>query len=110
LTQRSIEEAARIAQISERTLYRWLKDSRFDGAYREARRLAFQQSVSRLQQASSACVTTLLKLAVDATTPPAVRARSAYFVLHLGTRALEVDDIDHRVCELERAAAQPTDD
>jgi hypothetical protein len=43
-------------------LLRWMKDPEFDTAYREARRLAFRQSVARLQQASSAAVSTLLNI------------------------------------------------
>jgi hypothetical protein len=42
-----------------------MKIPEFDQAYREARRDAFRQSVARLQQASGAAVTTLLKIMVD---------------------------------------------
>jgi hypothetical protein len=47
---------------------------------------------------------TLLKLAVDASIPPAVRARSFWYVLTLAAKALELEDIEARVAELERAA------
>ena len=70
LVQRNHEEAARAVGISPKTLLRWMKDPEFDAAYRAARRAAFSQSVGRLQQASSAAVSTLLKLMVDGTTPP----------------------------------------
>ena len=53
LTQKNIEEAARSIGIGHATLLRWLKEPEFDGAYREARRAAFRQSVARLQQASA---------------------------------------------------------
>lgn len=39
LTHRNIEEAARAIDVAPSTLFRWLKDPDFDGAYREARRL-----------------------------------------------------------------------
>jgi hypothetical protein len=70
LTQKNIEEAARSIGIGSATLLRWLKDPDFDTAYREACRAAFRQSVARLQQASGAAVTTLLKLMIDPTMPP----------------------------------------
>ena len=54
LTQRNIEEAAKVAGIGANTLLRWLKVPEFQAAYREARRAAFSQSIARLQQASSA--------------------------------------------------------
>ena len=61
LTQRSIEEAAKVAGIGTQTMYRWLKIPEFQAAYLEARRAAFSQTNARLQQASSAAVSTLLK-------------------------------------------------
>jgi|SRR5215813_2983035 len=67
LTQRNVEEAAKSIGISANTLMNWMKRPDFDAAYREARRLAFRQSIARLQQASSAAVTTLLKVMVDPT-------------------------------------------
>jgi hypothetical protein len=34
----------------------------------------------------------------------AVKARAAYYILTLGTKAMETEDIDVRIAELERAA------
>jgi hypothetical protein len=65
LTQRNVEEAARAAGIGARTLIRWMQLPEFDAAYREARRLAYGQSIARLQQASAAAASTLLKIMVD---------------------------------------------
>src|ERR1035441_2391921 len=62
LTQRNIDEAAKAVGIAPNTLLKWMKEPEFDAAYREARRLAFRQSVARLQQASGAAVSTLLKV------------------------------------------------
>jgi len=106
LTQRNVEEAARSIGIATQTLVRWMKVPEFDAAYRNARRSAFAQSVARLQQASSAAVTTLLKLAVDPNAPAAVKARAAYSILTLATKAIELDDVEKRVAELERAAEE----
>jgi hypothetical protein len=47
-----------------------MKVPEFKTAYREARRAAFGQSIARLQQASSAAVSTLLKIMVDTNAPP----------------------------------------
>jgi hypothetical protein len=41
---------------------------------------------------------------VDPNAPAAVKARAAYHILTLGTKAMETEDIDVRVTELERAA------
>ena len=81
LSQRNIEEAARTIGIGVRTLLRWLQIPEFATAYRQARRDAFAQAVARLQQASSAAVTTLLKIMVDQAAPAASRVRAADSVL-----------------------------
>jgi hypothetical protein len=104
LTQRNIEEAAKSVGVVPNTLLRWMKEPEFDVAYREARRAAFRQSVARLQQASGAAVTTLLKLMVDPATPPSTKARAADSVLDHSAKAIELEDIEARVVQLERAA------
>jgi transposase-like protein len=104
LTQRNIDEAAKAVGIAPNTLLSWMKQLEFDTAYREARRLAFRQSVARLQQASGAAVSTLLKIMVDATAPHSTRVRAADSVLDHAAKAIEIEDIEARVSELERTA------
>jgi hypothetical protein len=104
LTQRNQEEAARAVGIGTATLLRWQKEPEFQAAYRAARRAAHAQSVARLQQATSAAVTTLLKVMVDPSTPPSTKVRAADSVLDHSAKAIEIEDIEARVSELERAA------
>ena len=54
LSSRNTEEAARACNTPPRTLHRWLTEPIFAAAYREAPRQAYQQSIARLQQASTA--------------------------------------------------------
>ena len=104
LSYRNVEEAARAVGISANTLLRWMKEPEFDAAYREARRTAFSQSIARLQQASSAAVTTLLKIMTDPNASSSARVRAAEVVLERTARAIEIEAIDVRGAELERAA------
>ena len=104
LTQRNIEEAARTAGIGTQTLLRWLKVPEFETAYREARRAAFAQSIARLQQASSAAVSTLLKVMIDPNSPASTRVRAADSILDHAAKAIEIEDIEVRVAQLEAAA------
>ena len=76
----------------------------FQKAYREARRAAFSQSIARLQQGATAAATTMLKLMLDAGTPASVRVRAAECVMNHATKVIELEDIEVRVAELERAA------
>jgi hypothetical protein len=104
LSQRNHEEAARTAGVSKRTLNRYLKMPEFQSAYLEARRAAMFQAHARLQQASSAAVSALLKVMVDPSTPASTRVRAADCILARGNQGLENEDLDVRLAALERAA------
>ena len=75
----------------------------FQTAYREARRAAFGQSIARLQQASTAAVSTLLKIMIDPNAPASVRVRAADSVLDHAKQAIEIEDVEVRVAALEQA-------
>jgi hypothetical protein len=104
LTQRTVDEAARAAGIGTRTLLRWLQVPEFQKAYREARRGAVGQAIARLQQATSAAATTLLKTMIDPATPASVKVRAAEAIFQHAVKAIEIEDIGARVEELERNA------
>lgn len=98
LTNRSIEEAARAARIgSATTLVRWLKQEDFNNEYPEARRTAFLQSITRLQQVSSAAASVMMKMLADPNAPAAVRVRAADSVLKHARYGMEIEDIDARL-------------
>jgi hypothetical protein len=103
LTRRNIDEAAKSIGVVANTLLRWMKEPEFDTSYRAARRKAFKQAVARLQQGSTAAATTLLKTLVEPGTPPSVRVRAAECILNHATKAIEIEDMEARVAELERA-------
>jgi len=105
LTQRNMEEAAKTVGVASRTLIRWMKIPEFQRAYREARRAAFQQSIARLQQGTSAAATTLIKLLVDPATPASVKARVADSIFNHAAKAIEIEDIEARVAALEQSVA-----
>src|ERR1039458_4776512 len=104
LTQRNLEEAAKVAGIGANTLLRWLKVPEFQAPYRQARREAFGQAVARLQQGTSAAATTLLKTLIDPATPASVRVRAAEAIFNHAAKAIEIEDIEARASDLERAA------
>lgn len=106
LTHRTVEEAARAVNVSTKTLLRWQKEPEFEAAYRAAKRVAFGQSIARLHQLSSAAVSTLGKVMLDPATPPATRVRAADSILGHTTKAIELEDIEGRLSELELAAGE----
>ena len=103
LSQPSVEQAARVANIGTRTLVRWLQNPEFQAAYHKARREAFGQATVRLQQASGAAAATLLKIMVDSNAPPSTRVRAAESVLDHAAKAIELEDIEVRLSRLEQA-------
>jgi len=65
-----------------------------------------EHAATSLQQASGAAVSTLLKVMLDANTPASTKVRAADCILDHATARIELEDIEARVAELERAAEQ----
>jgi hypothetical protein len=103
LVHRNVEEAARAVGIGTQTLLRWLKIPEFVTEYRKARWEGVQQTIARMQQATGAAGTVVLKLMTDPNVPAAVRLRAAECVFDRAIKGIELEDIDARVSELERA-------
>jgi hypothetical protein len=106
LTRPSIEDAARVAGVGEKTLRRWIQEPQFRARYLRARRESVHQALARIQQATGAAGTTILKLMTDTNVPAAVRLRAAECVFGLAVKGVEIEDIEVRVSELERAAEE----
>jgi hypothetical protein len=104
LTHRTMDEAARSVGIGTNTLLRWMEEPEFKTAFLEARRSAFSQAIARMQHASGTAVSVLLKTMIDPATPASTRVRAADSVLNHAAKAIELEDIEVRLCELERAA------
>ena len=56
---------------------------------------------------SSAAVSTLGKIKVDASTPASTRVRTADSILNHTTKAIEIEDIAARIAALEEATQTP---
>jgi hypothetical protein len=103
LNEPTIQRAAQQAQISERTLYRWMEEPVFSRTYRAARRQAFSHAVTLTQRYASAAVQTLVKVMTDAKANASAKVNAASALLRFGRDALELDDIAARVEQLEQA-------
>jgi hypothetical protein len=96
--------AASMLSISPNTLLSWMKMPEFDKEYRTARRASVSQTNARFQQATGAAASIIMKLMVDPKVPDSVRLRASEFVVNHSAKAIELEDIEVRVAELERAA------
>ena len=104
LTQPNMETAAKSIGISTTTLMSWMKQPEFQVVYRDAKRAAYSQAMARLQQAVPFAVQTMIKLIADPATPASVRARVADSVVNHASKAIEIEDVEARVSELEKVA------
>ncbi len=106
LSQPTIEGAAALAGVSERAIYKWLKDAAFQDAYRIARREATQHAIARLQYLSAAAVAVLGQLMYSDKTPAGIRVGAARSILELALRGVELEDVLVRLAALEEHYAQ----
>src|SRR5437899_464930 len=96
LRQPSFEKAAAASGISTATAWRIRQTAEFQEEYRQPRRAAFGPSIARLQHASPAAVSTLLKVLVDQEAPASSRTRAADSILRHATNAAELEDVGAR--------------
>jgi transposase-like protein len=104
ISEGTVERAAKKVGISERQLYRWMKEAEFKKAYLEAKRSSFGQAIGLLQRYSSTCVNVLAKIATDSASPPQARVSAAINMLRIARDAIELDDLCGRVDALEQSA------
>jgi putative IMPACT (imprinted ancient) family translation regulator len=101
----TVEQAAKKCGVCERTVYRRLKDPKFQRRVRAARDAMLQQTANLLSAAGSQAVRTLMRLqqtgVKDATQLGAARA-----VLEIGIKAREIADLAERLEALERRLDQ----
>jgi hypothetical protein len=97
----TVEAAARQCNVSDRTVYRRLKDPKFRTQVREARAEMVKRAAGMLTAAAGESVRTLLALQ-KAPTPPAVRLGAARAVLELGIKVREMVELEARIEALEQ--------
>ena len=104
LTCDSITAAAAGCGVAEATLHRWLKDTAFQAAYREARRAVVQHAIAQVQRATAEAVKTLRSVMQDAEAPASAKVSAAKAILETAVKAVELEDLEARIAALEAAA------
>ncbi len=103
-----VDNAARAVGIAPRTLCGWMNEPLFDKAYRKARRAAFGQGTARLQQASGATVSSILKIMVDPHAAAPTQLRAAELAWTHGAKAIGIEDVESRVADSARPRKRAT--
>ena len=101
LSSRSMEEAARLANISRTSLYKWLKDKNFALKLGEERDVLFRESLSLLKQATGRAAAELVGLL--GSNEETTRRLAAKEILGLSLRVAEFEELDERISRLEAA-------
>ncbi len=99
LSAPTVAAAATAAGIGERTLRRWLRDSAFVAAYRDARRKVVEAAVARLQNVAYEAVDALQRNLTCGR--PGDEIRAAATILERATRGVELIDLAERLDALE---------
>lgn len=100
LTEPTLQEAAKTAGVNRSTIYRWLQESDFQAAYREARRQAMRRATARLQEISSEAVEVLREVMGDKAQQGAARVGAARIVLDYAAKMTETEDLATSIEEL----------
>ena len=102
LTELTYSRAAKKAGIGETTLYRWLDDDEFNRAFKHARKKAFSQSISHLQQATASAVETLQNIMENEEAPASSRVTAAKTVIEMEYKAYEMEDLTEELDEIKQ--------
>jgi len=102
LTTDSVSQAANVAGVGERTLYRWLQEPVFLEQYRKARKTALDQAISTLQERSNAAARALVDIVEDQEMPPSTRVAAAREIIQASIKGVERDDFEAKLEWLER--------
>ncbi len=101
LSSGSIADAATRCGLNEKTLRRYLSDTDFQKEYRAARRVVFEQNISRLQSLHTQAVDALERNLTCEN--PSVEVRSAQIIIEGNRKDFETLDILERLEVLENA-------
>jgi hypothetical protein len=99
LAEPSIEAAAKSAEVSDVTIWRWMKQPEFKSRLRDARRALVEGAIGRLQAAATEAVETLRRNLTCGT--PSVEVKAAATILDQAVRCVELFDLAERVEQLE---------
>src|SRR6266568_390415 len=101
LANPSIVEAAKTANVAERTAYRWAQLPAFKAAYRQARHAAFDDTLLLLMAGTSTALKVHLDMMKDPKSPPGLRLQAAKTWLEMAIAVHRNDEIERRLALLE---------
>src|SRR5262245_52023256 len=101
LVQPTILAAAKTVGIAETTATRGMKDEDFQRRFAEAKRRAFGQVLTFLEQSMLGAVAVLKSIMLDTNARPTTRVQAAGKLLEMALRANEVYNYEERLLAVE---------
>jgi transposase-like protein len=101
LSSRTIQDAAKAAKVSERTLYRWMNNPDFRAALADAESDAIDQATRRLIDLQDAAIDALKSLLTNKKASPWVKLQAAQMVLNSVPKRREQNKVESELEELE---------
>jgi hypothetical protein len=101
LSARNIEEGCRTAKITTQTWYTWLREEGFKAEVDRQREVVISEALDRLKAAVNEAVERLT--ALMGAEEKNIRLRACERVLEYFLKTKEIEEIEQRVCELEKA-------
>lgn len=102
LSSSTIAEAARQADISEKTAYNYLADDAFNDEYLHYKRLSLKHIVTRLNDIALQSLEILHEIAHDTEQTGTSRIRAVDIMLNYTFKGMQYEDMDKRINELEK--------
>lgn len=102
LQEPTILAAAKKSGVGQATLFRWLNDPQFAGAYKEARGRMLEGTLTSLQSASADAVKCLREVINDTTAQVTARVSASKTILDLSIKAREIFELEDRITYLEK--------
>ena len=110
LESRTIAEAIRKANVSERSAYRWLKDEAFRAALEEAEARVLDEALRRLLNLQSKALDGLEAVLSDPQARHSDKLRAIDTILSHALRLREAAELERRISELEQKLAEVQDE
>lgn len=106
LSQPTMAAAAKACGSSETTLFRYLHDENFKAHYRRALAEVVGHAISQLQRDCSVASKALREICENKEAPASARVAAARAILDGAIKAVELQDMEQRLEDLEAALAE----
>ena len=105
LAQPTVADAAHAAQVSEATVWRYLRDPTFATEYKAARREVVGHAIMRLQADAAHAAKGLREVADDIQAPATARVSAYRAIIDYAIKGVELLDHEERIAQLEELLA-----